>query len=95
MDASDERLIAGFDPTSLCYSLVERGNAAMSPICQMATADPHAGARPWLTPARTGALSQRLIDIEPIAPWLAGLPLALTCPAAPAASRTAGRPRWR
>lgn len=75
-----ERLIAGFDPTSLCYSLVERGNAAIvtdfrqdgDGMTRMLVLDR------GLTPARTGALSQRLIDIETYRTLaMLGLPLAL------------------
>jgi uncharacterized membrane-anchored protein len=76
-----ERLIAGFDPTSLCYSLVGRGNAAIvtdfrqdgDGMTRILVLDR------GLTPARTGALSQRLIDIETYRTLaMLGLPLALT-----------------
>ncbi|MBZ9810426.1 MULTISPECIES: DUF3422 family protein [unclassified Mesorhizobium] len=75
-----ERSIAGFDPTSLCYSLVERGNAAIvtdfrqdgDGLTRMLILDR------GLTPASTGALSQRLIDIETYRTLaMLGLPLAL------------------
>lgn len=78
---ASEQLIAGFDPTSLCYSLVERGNAAIvtdfrqdgDGLTRMLVLDR------GLTPARTGALSQRLIDIETYRTLaMLGLPLALT-----------------
>ncbi|MER8972869.1 MULTISPECIES: DUF3422 family protein [unclassified Mesorhizobium] len=78
---ANEKLIAGFDPTSLCYSLVERGNAAIvtdfrqdgDGLTRMLVLDR------GLTPARTGALSQRLIDIETYRTLaMLGLPLALT-----------------
>ncbi|CAM5528411.1 putative membrane-anchored protein [Aquamicrobium terrae] len=76
-----ERLIAGFDPTSLCYSLVEHGNAAIvtdfrqdgDGLTRMLILDR------GLTPARTGALSQRLVDIETYRTLaMLGLPLALS-----------------
>ncbi|MGX5850329.1 DUF3422 family protein [Mesorhizobium sp. PL10] len=78
---ASERLIASFDPTSLCYSLVERGNAAIvtdfrqdgDGLTRILVLDR------GLTPARTGALSQRLIDIETYRTLaMLGLPLALT-----------------
>ncbi|MGP2491341.1 DUF3422 family protein [Mesorhizobium sp. PUT5] len=76
-----ERQIAGFDPTSLCYSLVEHGNAAIvtdfrqdgDGLTRMLILDR------GLTPARTGALSQRLVDIETYRTLaMLGLPLALS-----------------
>lgn len=76
-----ERLIASFDPTSLCYSLVERGKAAIvtdfrqdgDGLTRMLVLDR------GLTPASTGALSQRLIDIETYRTLaVLGLPLALS-----------------
>jgi uncharacterized membrane-anchored protein len=76
-----EKLIAAFDPTSLCYSLVERGKAAIvtdfrqdgDGLTRMLVLDR------GLTPASTGALSQRLIDIETYRTLaVLGLPLALT-----------------
>ncbi len=78
---ASEKLIAGFDPTSLCYSLVERGNAAIvtdfrqdgDGMTRILVLDR------GLTPARTGALSQRLIDIETYRTLaMLGLPLALS-----------------
>ncbi|MER9167000.1 DUF3422 family protein [Mesorhizobium australicum] len=78
---ANERLIAGFDPTSLCHSLVERGSAAIvtdfrqdgDGMTRMLVLDR------GLTPASTGALSQRLIDIETYRTLaMLGLPLALT-----------------
>lgn len=64
--AADERLIASFDPGSLCYSLVEAGKAAIvtdfrqdgDGLTRILVLDR------GLSPARTGALSQRLIDVE-------------------------------
>ena len=79
--ASAEKLIAGFDPTSLCYSLVENGKAAIvtdfrqdgDGLTHILVLDR------GLTPARTGALSQRLIDIETYRTLaMLGLPLALS-----------------
>lgn len=78
---SAEKLIAGFDPTSLCYSLVENGKAAIvtdfrqdgDGLTHILVLDK------GLTPARTGALSQRLIDIETYRTLaMLGLPLALS-----------------
>ena len=78
---ASEKLITGFDPTSLCYSLVERGAAAIvtdfrqdgDGLTRILVLDR------GLTPARTGALSQRLIDIETYRTLaMLGLPLALT-----------------
>jgi len=75
-----EKLIASFDPTSLCYSMVERGKAAIvtdfrqdgDGLTRMLVLDR------GLTPASTGALSQRLIDIETYRTLaVLGLPLAL------------------
>jgi uncharacterized membrane-anchored protein len=76
---ANERLIAGFDPTSLCFSLVERGSAAIvtdfrqdgDGLTRILVLDR------GLKPARTGALSQRLIDIETYRTLaMLGLPLA-------------------
>jgi uncharacterized membrane-anchored protein len=76
-----ERLVASFDPTSLCYSLVERGKAAIvtdfrqdgDGLTRMLVLDR------GLTPASTGALSQRLIDVETYRTLaVLGLPLALS-----------------
>lgn len=76
-----EKLIAQFDPASLCYSLVERGNAAIvtdfrqdgDGLTRILVLDR------GLSPARTGALSQRLIDIETYRTLaMLGLPLALS-----------------
>jgi uncharacterized membrane-anchored protein len=75
-----EKLIASFDPTSLCHSLVERGKSAIvtdfrqdgDGLTRMLVLDR------GLTPASTGALSQRLIDIETYRTLaVLGLPLAL------------------
>jgi uncharacterized membrane-anchored protein len=76
-----ERLIASFDAASLCYSLVEHGKAAIvtdfrqdgDGLTRMLVLDR------GLTPASTGALSQRLIDIETYRTLaVLGLPLALS-----------------
>ncbi|MGN6304708.1 MAG: DUF3422 family protein [Mesorhizobium sp.] len=76
-----EKLIANFDPTSLCHSLVEHGKAAIvtdfrqdgDGLTRMLVLDR------GLTPASTGALSQRLIDIETYRTLaVLGLPLALS-----------------
>ena len=76
-----EKLIEGFDPASLCYSLVEGGNAAIvtdfrqdgDGLTRMLILDR------GLTPARAGALSQRLLDIETYRTLaMLGLPLALS-----------------
>ncbi|MDX8436925.1 DUF3422 family protein [Mesorhizobium abyssinicae] len=78
---TSEKLIADFDPTSLCYSLVGRGNAAIvtdfrqdgDGLTRVLVLDR------GLTPASTGALSQRLLDIETYRTLaMLGLPLALT-----------------
>lgn len=77
----NEKLIAGFDPTSLCYSLVENGAAGIvtdfrqdgDGLTRILILDR------GLTPARTGALSQRLIDIETYRTLaMLGLPVALS-----------------
>lgn len=74
-----EKLIAGFDPASLCYSLVENGKAAAvtdfrqdgDGLTRMLILDG------GLSPARAGALSQRLIEIETYRTLaMLGLPLA-------------------
>jgi uncharacterized membrane-anchored protein len=74
-----EALIAGFDPTSLCHSLVEHGKAAIvtdfrqdgDGMTRMLVLDG------GLTPASTGALSQRLVEIETYRTLaMLGLPLA-------------------
>ncbi|PWK65287.1 DUF3422 family protein [Aminobacter sp. AP02] len=79
--ADNEKLIAGFDPTSLCYSLVENGAAGIvtdfrqdgDGLTRILILDR------GLTPARTGALSQRLIDIETYRTLaMLGLPMALS-----------------
>jgi uncharacterized membrane-anchored protein len=76
-----EKLIAGFDPTSLCYSIVENGAAAIvtdfrqdgDGLTRILVLDR------GMTPARTGALSQRLIDIETYRTLaMLGLPMALS-----------------
>ena len=74
-----EKLIGGFDPASLCYSLVENGKAAAvtdfrqdgDGLTRILILDG------GLSPARTGALSQRLIEIETYRTLaMLGLPLA-------------------
>ena len=79
--AATEKLVAGFDPASLCYSLVEHGKAAIATdfrqdgdgLTRMLILDR------GLTPASTGALSQRLVDIETYRTLaMLGLPLALS-----------------
>ncbi len=78
---ASEKLIAGFDPTSLCYSVVENGAAAIvtdfrqdgDGLTRILVLDR------GMTPARTGALSQRLIDIETYRTLaMLGLPMALS-----------------
>ena len=78
---ANEKLIATFDPTSLCYSLVEGGAAGIvtdfrqdgDGLTRILVLDR------GLTPARTGALSQRLIDIETYRTLaMLGLPVALS-----------------
>ncbi|MGI6853961.1 DUF3422 family protein [Mesorhizobium sp. 1B3] len=78
---ANEKLIASFDPTSLCYSVVENGAAAIitdfrqdgDGLTRILVLDR------GLTPARTGALSQRLIDIETYRTLaMLGLPMALS-----------------
>jgi uncharacterized membrane-anchored protein len=62
----NEVLVTGFDPFSLCYSVVERGLAAVATdfrpdgngLTRILVLDR------GLSPSRAGALSQRLIDIE-------------------------------
>lgn len=79
--AVSEKLIQSFDPTSLCYSTVEGGKAAVitdfrqdgDGLTRILVLDR------GLNPARTGALSQRLIDIETYRTLaMLGLPLAQT-----------------
>ncbi|MGO4835360.1 DUF3422 family protein, partial [Rhizobiaceae sp. 2RAB30] len=69
------------DPTSLCYSVVENGAAAIitdfrqdgDGLTRILVLDR------GMTPARTGALSQRLIDIETYRTLaMLGLPMALS-----------------
>lgn len=78
---ASEKVIASFDPTSLCYSVVENGTAAIitdfrqdgDGLTRILVLDC------GLTPARTGALSQRLIDIETYRTLaMLGLPVALS-----------------
>jgi uncharacterized membrane-anchored protein len=79
--AASEKLIARFDQSSLCYSLVESGKAAIATdfrqdgdgLTRMLVLDR------GLTPTRMGALSQRLIDVETYRTLaMLGLPLALS-----------------
>jgi uncharacterized membrane-anchored protein len=74
-----EQLIGDFDPASLCHSLVEGGKAAVitdfrqdgDGLTRVLVLDR------GLTPARAGALSQRLIEIETYRTLaMLGLPLA-------------------
>lgn len=74
-----EQLIASFDPASLCYSLVEGGKAAAvtdfrqdgDGLTRILVLDK------GLSPARLGALSQRLTEIETYRTLaMLGLPLA-------------------
>ncbi|MEP9385906.1 DUF3422 family protein [Mesorhizobium sp. KR9-304] len=75
----NEKLIGAFDPTSLCYSVVETGKAAIvtdfrqdgDGLTRILILDR------GLTAQRTGALCQRLMDIETYRTLaLLGLPLA-------------------
>ena len=79
--AQAERLISTFDPASLCYSLVEGGMAAVvtdfrqdgDGLTRILILDR------GMSPARTGALSQRVIEIETYRTLaMLGLPLAQT-----------------
>lgn len=74
-----ERLVAGFDEASLCFSLVDNGMAAAvtdfrqdgDGLTRILVLDK------GLTPARAGALTQRLIEIETYRTLaMLGLPLA-------------------
>ena len=76
---ASEKLIGGFDPASLCYSLVETGKAAVvtdfrqdgDGLTRILILDR------GLTAQRTGALCQRLMDIETYRTLaLLGLPVA-------------------
>ncbi len=75
----NEKLLDSFDPESLCYSLVENGKAAIATdfrqdgdgLTHILILDK------GLSPARTGALAQRLIEIETYRTLcMLGLPLA-------------------
>lgn len=79
--AESERLVSSFDPFSVCYSVVERGLAAVvtdfrpdgDGLTRILVLDR------GLSPARAGALSQRLIDIETYRTLaVLGLPIALS-----------------
>jgi uncharacterized membrane-anchored protein len=76
---ASEKLIAGFDDNSLCYSLVEAGKAAIvtdfrqdgDGLTRILILDR------GLSPSRTGALAQRLLEIETYRILaMLGLPLA-------------------
>ena len=76
---ASERLIAGFDDNSLCYSLVEAGKAAIvtdfrqdgDGLTRILILDR------GMSPSRTGALAQRLLEIETYRILaMLGLPLA-------------------
>jgi len=76
---ANERLAAGFDPESLCYSVVDGGQAAVitdfrqdgDGLTRILVLDR------GMTAARTGALAQRLIEIETYRTLcMLGLPLA-------------------
>ncbi|WP_378952869.1 DUF3422 family protein [Mesorhizobium sp. ANAO-SY3R2] len=78
---ASEELISGFDPGSLCYSLVENGLAAIitdfrqdgDGLTRILVLDR------GLSSARTGALSQRLMDIETYRTLaMLGLPMAMS-----------------
>lgn len=78
---ASERLVAYFDPTSLCYSTIENGKCAIvtdfrqdgDGLTRILMLDG------GLAPARNGAISQRLIDIETYRTLaMLGLPLAQT-----------------
>ena len=77
----NEKLIATFDPTSLCYSLIEDGKAAIATdfrqdgdgLTRILMLDR------GMSPARNGAVSQRVIDIETYRTLaMLGLPIAQT-----------------
>lgn len=80
-NAANEKLIATFDPTSLCYSVIENGNAAIMTdfrqdgdgLTRILMLDR------GMSPARNGAVSQRVIDIETYRTLaMLGLPMALS-----------------
>lgn len=77
---ANEKLVATFDPTSLCFSTVEDGKAAIASdfrqdgdgLTRILMLDR------GMSPARNGAVSQRVIDIETYRTLaLLGLPMAL------------------
>jgi uncharacterized membrane-anchored protein len=79
--AANEKLIANFDPTSLCFSIVEDGKAGIATdfrqdgdgLTRILMLDR------GMSPVRNGAVSQRLLDIETYRTLaLLGLPLALS-----------------
>jgi len=79
--AVTERLVGAFDPNSLCYSLVENGKAAIATdfrqdgdgLTRILVLDR------GMSASRTGALAQRLIEIETYRILaMLGLPLALS-----------------
>ncbi|MGE0283821.1 MAG: DUF3422 family protein, partial [Rhizobiaceae bacterium] len=78
---ANEKLISTFDPTSLCYSVIENGNAAIvtdfrqdgDGLTRILMLDR------GMSPARNGAVSQRVIDIETYRTLaMLGLPMALS-----------------
>src|SRR5690606_16026682 len=77
--AASIRLIAGFDPASLCYSTVESGAAAGGPDFRQEGdgMTRNLALDRGLSLPRTGALCQRLLDIETYRTLaMLGLPLA-------------------
>jgi uncharacterized membrane-anchored protein len=79
-NAASEKLVANFDPTSLCFSVVENGNAAIATdfrqdgdgLSRILMLDR------GMSPVRNGAVAQRLLDIETYRTLaMLGLPLAL------------------
>lgn len=76
---ANEKLVSSFDPISLCYSIIEDGRAAIMSdfrqdrdgLTRIVMLDK------GMSPARNGAVSQRLIDIETYRTLaMLGLPLA-------------------
>jgi uncharacterized membrane-anchored protein len=79
--AANERLVQTFDPTSLCYSVIEDGKGAIitdfrqdgDGLTHILMLDK------GMSAARNGAVSQRIIDIETYRTLaMLGLPLALS-----------------
>lgn len=78
---ASERLVSTFDPTSLCYSVIEGGKGAIisdfrqdgDGLTRILMLDR------GMSPARNGAVSQRVIDIETYRTLaMLGLPMALS-----------------